>query len=92
MMKKTGWILLLIGHFYALAANTPIESLIQTKRAAVTVSGVRLYADSTYTKPTEDIIAEGELLEIIAETQREHYDNTENQTFKWFKINEILKS
>ena len=60
--------------------------MIRTKKVGVTVSPVRMYADSNYTKSTETTFTEGELFEIVGETVREHYDNTQNQTFKWYKI------
>ncbi len=60
--------------------------IILTKRAAVSVSPVRLYADSTYAASTETTYTEGSLFEVVGETVLEHFDNTQNQTFKWFKI------
>ena len=68
-----------------LRADTAAQ-IIMTKRAAVTVSPVRLYADSSYTKQTETTFTEGELLEVLGESSREHLDNTQNQTFKWYKV------
>lgn len=68
-----------------LKADTAVQ-MIRTKKVGVTVSPVRMYADSAYTKQTETTFSEGELLEIIGETVREHYDNTQNQTFKWYKV------
>ena len=62
------------------------SQMIRTKKVGVSVSPVRMYADSVYTKSTENTFQEGELFEIIGETVREHYDNTQNQTFKWYKI------
>jgi hypothetical protein len=68
-----------------LIADTAAQ-IILTKRAAVTVSPVRLYADSSYSKQTETTFTEGELLEVLGESGREHLDNTQNQTFKWYKV------
>ena len=68
-----------------LKADTAAQ-MIRTKKVGVTVSPVRLYADSVYTKQTEITFSDGELLEVIDETVREHYDNTQNQTFKWYKV------
>jgi Bacterial SH3 domain len=68
-----------------LRADTAAQ-IIMTKRAAVTVSPVRLYADSSYSKQTETTFTEGELLEVLAETGKEHLDNTQNQSFKWYKV------
>jgi hypothetical protein len=60
--------------------------IILTKRAAVSVSPVRLYADSSYAASTETTYTEGSLFEVVGETVLEHFDNTQNQTFKWYKI------
>ncbi|MBL7815231.1 MAG: SH3 domain-containing protein [Saprospiraceae bacterium] len=60
--------------------------IIMNRRAAVTVSPVRLFDDSSYTKQTETTFTEGELVEVIGETTQEHLDNTQNQTFKWYKV------
>jgi hypothetical protein len=68
----------------SLWGDTAVQ-IIMTKRAAVSISPIRLYADSSFAKPTETTFTEGEVFEIIGETQREHLDNTQNQTFKWFK-------
>ena len=68
-----------------LKADTAAQ-MIRTKKVGVTVSPVRMYADSLYTKQTEITFSDGELLEIIGETVREHYDNTQNQTFKWYNV------
>jgi hypothetical protein len=63
-----------------------VAQIILQKRAAVTVSPVRLYADSTFTKSTETTYSEGELFEVIGETKLEHFDNSQNQTFRWYKV------
>jgi hypothetical protein len=66
-----------------------VAQIILQKRAAVTVSNIRLYADSTYAKSTDINFTEGELFEIIGETVREHFDNSQNQTFKWYKVRSL---
>ena len=63
--------------------------IILSKRAAITVSATRMYSDSTYTAPTETKFNEGDLFEILSESTIEHSDNTQNQTFKWFRIKTI---
>ena len=63
-----------------------VSQIILQKRAAVTVSPIHLYADSTYAKSTDIAFTEGELFEIIGETVKEHFDNSQNQTFKWYKV------
>ncbi len=66
-------------------ADTAAQIILQ-KKSAISVSPVRLYADSSFSKTTETTYTEGELFEIIAETVKEYPDNAQNQTFKWFKI------
>jgi hypothetical protein len=86
-LKKNTLLFLLIFAFVQTAkAGDDAAKIILTKRAAVTLSPVRLYADSTYAASTETTFTEGELFEILGETAVEHFDNTQNQTFKWFKI------
>ena len=88
MIRFIGILFLLNNLPPSLQADTASQ-LILRKRAAVTVSPVRMYADSMYSKSTETVFTEGELFEIIGETTREHYDNTQNQTFKWFKVRSL---
>lgn len=72
--------------FVAKTGATGAAQIVMEKRAAVTISPVRLYADSSYAKATEVTFSEGELFEVFAESKNEHFDNTQNQTFKWFKV------
>jgi hypothetical protein len=72
--------------FTIVVKASPASQIIMLKRAAVTVSNVRLYADSTYAKSTNITFSEGELFEVLGETVREHFDNSQNQTFKWYKV------
>lgn len=72
--------------FTTLSKADTAAQIIMNRRAAVTVSPVRLFADSSYTKQTETTFTEGELFEVIGESSLEHFDNTQNQTFKWYKI------
>ncbi|MDZ7881092.1 MAG: SH3 domain-containing protein [Saprospiraceae bacterium] len=86
-MKKNISVLLLFFYFVLpTKAADDAAKIILTKRAAVSVSGVRLYADSSYAAATETTFTEGEVFEVLGETGLEHLDNTQNQTFKWFKI------
>lgn len=86
-MKNTvGIFLLLFAFVRAANAADDASKIILTKRAAVSVSPVRLYADSTYAASTEIVFTEGELFEVLGETTLEHLDNTQNQTFKWFNV------
>jgi hypothetical protein len=86
LKKNIGVLLLLFCFVLPTKAADDAAKIILTKRAAVSVSAVRLYADSSYAASTETTFTEGELFEVIGETVLEHLDNTQNQTFKWFKI------
>ncbi len=85
MTRFVGILFLSILFSTGLKADTASQ-IIMNRRAAVTVSAVRLFADSSYTKQTEMTFTEGELFEVIGESTLEHFDNTQNQTFKWYKI------
>ena len=84
-MRSISLFVILILKIAAVKAESAAQIILQ-KRAAVTVSPVRLYADSTYSKTTETTYSEGELLEVIGETRLEHFDNSQNQTFRWYKV------
>jgi GW (Gly-Tryp) dipeptide domain len=84
MRYVTLFILFFLHLIYVRAES--VAQIILQKRAAVTVSPIRLYADSTYSKSTNTTFSEGELFEIIGETKLEHFDNTQNQTFRWYKV------
>lgn len=66
-------------------ADTAVEIILQ-KKAGVTVSPIRFYADSSFSKVTDITFTEGELFEIIGQTVKEHFDNTQTQTFRWYKV------
>lgn len=85
MNRTVGSFLVFIFFASILRADTAAQ-IILTKRAAVTVSPVRLFADSSYTQQTETTFTEGELFEVVGESSIEHFDNTQNQTFKWYKV------
>ena len=86
MKKNIGIFLLLFAFAPATKAADDVSKIILTKRAAVSVSPVRLYTDSTYSASSETTFTEGELFEVMGETVVEHFDNTQNQTFKWYKV------
>ena len=86
VQRPTSIVLFFSFFIFHFAYADTASQMIRTKKVGVTVSPVRMYADSVYTKVTENTFQEGELLEIIDETVREHFDNTQNQTFKWYKI------
>ena len=75
--------------FFTTATSVKADSVSQIifqKRAAVTISPIRLYEDSTYAKSTNMNFTEGELFEVIGESVWEHFDNSQNQTFKWYNV------
>jgi hypothetical protein len=86
LKKNIGIFLLIFGFVLPTKAADDAAKIILTKRAAVSVSPVRLYADSSYSASTETTFTEGELFEVLGETTVEHLDNTQNQSFKWFNI------
>ena len=88
-MTRSVGIIALFSVLASWARADTATQIILTKRAAVTISPVRLYADSTYKSGTETTFTEGELFEIIGESMREAFDNTQNQTFKWFKVRAV---
>jgi hypothetical protein len=66
-------------------AKTPFEA-IRNSRVAVNINPIRFYTDSTFTKPSEINFPEGELFEIVDETRRLYDDNSQNQQFKWYRL------
>jgi hypothetical protein len=84
-MRYVTLFILFFSHLVYMRAESVAQIILQ-KRAAVTVSPIRLYADSTYSKSTNTTFSEGELFEILGETKLEHFDNTQNQTFRWYKV------
>ena len=84
-MRYVSLFILFFLHLIYVRAESVAQIILQ-KRAAVTVSPIRLYADSTYSKSTNTTFNEGELFEILGETKLEHFDNTQNQTFRWYKV------
>ncbi|NJN35107.1 MAG: hypothetical protein HC817_13475 [Saprospiraceae bacterium] len=72
--------------FSTRTSATGAAQIVMEKRAAVTISPIRLYSDSTYAKATEVTFTEGELFEVVAESKSEHFDNTQTQTFRWYKV------
>ncbi len=66
-------------------ALTPFEA-IRNSRVAVNINPIRFYTDSSFTKPSEMNFPEGELFEIISESRRLHDDNSQNQQFKWYRL------
>ena len=85
MTRSVGIFILCLFFTTGIKADTASQ-IIMNRRAAVTVSPVRLFADSSYTQQTETTFTEGELFEVIGESTIEHFDNTQNQTFKWYKV------
>lgn len=55
-------------------------------RMGTAITELTLYTDSSHLKPSNVYFKEGQLFEVIAESQLEHEDNAQNQKFKWFKV------
>ena len=69
----------------SLQADSATQVILHS-RAAVNLSPVRLYKDSSFSKVTEIAYPEGELFEVIGETSVQHFDAAQIQTFKWYHI------
>jgi hypothetical protein len=84
-MILRGWItfLLFAGLVPALAQANNVAG---QDRIAVALLNLRLYQDSSFIKPTEINYREGETFNVLAETVREHLDNSQDQKFKWFYV------
>lgn len=77
----------IIGAFLAATCIAQAQkTLMLQANTATTVAPMRLYSDSTFVKPTEKKLSEGEIVEIIGETQRTYEDNSQRQKFKWYHI------
>ena len=63
-----------------------ITQLILRGKAAVNISSVRLYTDSTFTQASQTVFTEGELFEIVGESKQLHLDDSQTQLFKWYKV------
>ncbi len=62
------------------------SDVIFNGRAGTALNALTIYSDSSYTQPTRYSFTAGQLLEIIGETELEHEDDAQNQTFKWYKV------
>ena len=60
--------------------------LVFKDRAGTALSALTVYSDSMFTKPTRHSFSSGQLLEIIGETELEHEDDAQKQTFKWYQV------
>ncbi len=66
-------------------------SLISKGKAVYFSQNTRLYSDSSYSKPTELILTEGSIAELIQQTEQHYPDNAQKQLFKWYKIRQDSK-
>ncbi len=62
------------------------SDVIFNGRAGTALNALTIYSDSTFTQPTRYSFTAGQLLDIIGETELEHEDDAQNQTFKWYKV------
>ncbi len=65
---------------------TDAAQIILHARAAVNVSAARLYEDSSFSKVSFLSFQEGELFEVTGESVDLHYDASQLQLFKWYKV------
>ncbi len=68
--------------------GNPIDIVLQ-KRAGTPLQNLRLYADSTFSQPTRDRLLAGQLVEVLSESEIEHEDDAQKQTFKWYRIRSL---
>ncbi len=78
-----GWCLLFIASWSY--ATAPFD-LIANGHAATALQALTLYTDSTFSQPGDYGLRAGQLVEVIGETELEHEDDAQNQTFKWFRV------
>ncbi len=76
-------LMLLLG--IAAGHTNPFDIVLQ-QRAGTSLQTLRLYSDSTFAKPTRDRLPIGQIVSIIGESELEHEDDAQKQTFKWFRI------
>lgn len=82
------YIILLFAFVAPMKADTATEIILQ-KKAGITVSPIRFYSDSSFAGSTNITFTEGELFEIIGQSKKEHFDNTQTQTFRWYKVRSL---
>jgi len=56
------------------------------RRTGTAIGQISLYSDSSFLKPANINFEEGQLFEVIGESQLEHEDNAQNQKFKWYQV------
>jgi len=66
-------------------ANSPFEIITQN-RAATALQALTLYTDTTFSQPSDYGVSAGELVQVLKESELEHEDDAQNQTFKWFWV------
>lgn len=71
--------------FSLFGSTTPVD-VIFSGRAGTALNSLTIYSDSSFTKPTFSNFSAGTLLDILDETDLEHEDDAQNQTFKWYKV------
>ncbi|MEL6866238.1 MAG: SH3 domain-containing protein [Bacteroidota bacterium] len=78
--------LIIFTFLFAFSVQLSASDLVFTNRVATALHPLTVHTDSSFSKATQQLIREGELLTVIGETVREHEDDAQNQTFKWYQI------
>lgn len=73
------------------AQTIGFASLLTKGKAVFLPQNTRLYADSSFSKPTEQILSEGSVAELLHQTNNLFPDNAQKQLFKWYKIKSDTK-
>lgn len=86
MMLKYLHIVCLFFVSLGLRADNEVQSLLAGGRAGVILGNTRMYADSSFTKPTERNLLAGTLVEVVSGSRQMHLDDAQKQRFRWIKV------
>lgn len=72
-----------------LGLQAEVFDQIQSARAALALSNISLFADSTFSSETLGYLAAGSLLTVEQESQTDHEDDAQKQLFKWYRVKSL---
>ena len=78
--------LFLLGSLGHIFAENEVQSLLAGGRAGVILGNTRMYADSSFGKPTERNLVAGSLVEVVGGSRQMHLDDAQKQRFRWMKV------
>ncbi len=79
------WLCLLVS-LGCICADNEVQSLLEGGRAGVILGNTRMYADSSFSKPTERNLMGGSLVEVMGGSRQMHLDDAQKQRFRWMKV------